>query len=184
MSRARNMEDPDRETERELEAVIRDAGREWVEEAAEDERLTELLRRRRLSLADLALDWVHRGQRVRAEMGSNTFTGKVVDAGTDYLSLERTEDLVTLRLTGATFTLEPEPGDGRDQAGATSSLKAVLAEAEANQQLVRVITADGRALVGTIAVVASDHLEVRQDHLTVMVPLETAMAVIATGPWS
>ena len=47
------------------------AGREWAEEAAEDEQLTELLRRRKLELADVVRDLAHRGGRVSVEFGGH-----------------------------------------------------------------------------------------------------------------
>ena len=162
----------------ELEAVLREAGREMIEEAAEDERLTELLRRRRLEMSDLALEWVHRGQRVRAEAGSQTFTGQVVFAGTDYVTIDRGEDQVALRLDRATWTLEPDHGEGHEQTGAATSLKARLSELAASGETVRMVVAEGRALVGSVAVVAADQVEVRQDHLTVLVPTDLILALI------
>jgi hypothetical protein len=164
----------------ELEAVLREAGREMIEEAAEDERLTELLRRRREGMSELAIDWVHRGQRVRAEAGTQTFSGQVVFAGTDYVTIERVEDQVALRLDRATWTLEGDPGVGHEQAGAGTSLKARLTELAASGETVRLIVAEGRALVGSVSVVAVDQVEVQQDHLTVMVPLDLILAVITT----
>jgi len=164
----------------ELESVLREAGREMIEEAAEDERLTELLRRRRLEMSDLALDWVHRGQRVRAEAGTQTFSGQVVFAGTDYLTLERVEDQVAVRLDRATWTLEPELGQGHEQTGVATSLKARLAELADSGETVRLVVVEGRALVGSVVVVAADQVEVRQDHLTVLVPSDLILAVITT----
>jgi len=161
-----------------LESVLREAGREMIEEAAEDERLTELLRRRRLEMTDLALEWVHRGQRVRAEAGAQTFTGQVVFAGTDYVTIDRGEDQVALRLDRATWTLEPDHGEGHEQTGAATSLKARLSELAASGETVRMVVAEGRALVGSVAVVAADQVEVRQDHLTVLVPTDLILALI------
>ena len=162
----------------ELESVLREAGREMIAEAAEDERLTELLRRRRQTLSELALEWVHRGQRVRAELGAQTFTGQVVYAGTDYLTLERSEDQVAIPLQRATWTLEPDGTAGTEQLAGATSLKARLSELEATGETIRVLVGDGRALVGSVAVVASDQIEVRQDHLRVMVPVDLIAAVV------
>jgi hypothetical protein len=162
----------------ELESVLREAGREMIAEAAEDERLTELLRRRRQSLADLALEWVHRGQWVRAELGSQTFSGRVVFAGSDFLTLEREEDHVAIPLHRATWTLEPDSTSGSEQLAAASSLKARLAELESTGEVIRLLVGDGRALVGSVAVVAADQVEISQDRHSVMVPLEQVGAVI------
>jgi hypothetical protein len=162
----------------ELESVLREAGREMIEEAAEDERLTELLRRRRQALADLALEWVHRGQRVRAELGSQNFTGQVIYAGSDYLTLERAEDHVSIPFHRATWTLEPEPGSGNEQLAGATSFKARLSELEAMGETVRILVGGGRALVGTIAVVAADQMEFAQDHHLVMIHLDLIEAII------
>ncbi|MET0696830.1 MAG: hypothetical protein ABWZ58_05325, partial [Acidimicrobiia bacterium] len=77
---------PDRDVESHLR---HGAGREWLEDAAEDEQLTELLRRRRLDLSGRVLELVHRGERVRTEMGAHTFSGRVVYAGADFASIDR-----------------------------------------------------------------------------------------------
>ena len=180
MSRARKDMDEQQNPDPELESVLREAGRGMIEEAAEDERLTELLRRRRLELSDLALEWVHRGQRVRAEAGTQTFAGQVVFAGTDYVTIERVEDQVAVRMDRATWTLEPDHGEGREQTGAATSLKAWLSELADSGEMVRLVVAEGRALVGSVAVVAADQVEVRQDHLVVLVPADLILAVITS----
>ncbi len=182
MSRARKDMDERENPDPELESVLREAGREMIAEAAEDERLTELLRRRRQTLADLALEWVHRGQRVRAELGAQNFTGQVVYAGSDYVTLERAEDQVAIPFHRATWTLEPDGNAGTEQLAGVTSLKARLSELEATGETIRVLVGDGRALVGSVAVVASDQIEIRQDHLRVMVPLELIIAVVTPHP--
>jgi hypothetical protein len=171
-----DQENPDPE----LESVLREAGREMNEEAAEDERLTELLRRRRLELSDLAVEWVHRGQRVRAEAGTQTFAGQVVFAGTDYVTIDRGEDQVAVCLDRATWTLEADQGGGHEQTGPATSLKARLTELAATGEALRLIVAEGRSLVGSVAVVATDQVEFHQDRLTVLVPTDLILAVITS----
>jgi hypothetical protein len=117
---------------------------------------------------------------VRAESGTQTFSGQVVFAGTDYVTIERTEDQVAVRLDRATWTLESEPGAGREQSGDATSLKAHLAELASGGEMVRLVVAEGRALVGSIAVVGADQIEIRQDHLTVLVPNDLILAVITS----
>ena len=94
---------PDRDVESHLR---HGAGREWLEEAAEDEQLTELLRRRRLDLSGRVLELVHRGERVRAETGAHTFSGRVVYAGADFASIDRGDDRVEIVLDSAIWTVE------------------------------------------------------------------------------
>ena len=178
MSRARkNMKD---RPEQEIEAQLRHgpAGREWVEEAAEDEKLTELLRRRRLDLGGRILELVHRGERARAETGGQTFSGRVIYAGADFATLDRGEDLVEVVIAAAIWAVEPATAGGREQSGPPLTFRARLAEMAASGAQVRLIVSDGRAIVGPIEVVATDHLEVHQDGNVMVVPIDMIVAVI------
>jgi hypothetical protein len=172
-------------SDREIEAHLRQgAGREWNEEAAEDESLTELLRRRRMSLADRALELVHRGERVRAETASQTFTGRLVYAGSDFATVDRGDDLVEVVLESATWVVEPSTTGGQEQSGEPLSFKARLAEMAASQESLRILVGDGRALIGSIEVVATDHAEIRQDGNTVIIPIRQIVAVIRSSAHS
>jgi hypothetical protein len=169
-------------SDREMEEHLRQgAGREWIEEAAEDEQLTELLRRRRLSLGERALELVHRGQRVRAETGSQTFTGQVVYAGADFATIDRGDDLVEVVLTAATWVIEAGATGGHEQSGEPLSFKGRLAEVASTPQQVRMIVSDGRALIGAIEIVATDHIEMSQDGNTLVVPTAQIVAVIRSS---
>lgn len=169
-------------SDREIEEQLRQgAGREWKEEAAEDEQLTELLRRRKLSLGDRVLEVVHRGERVRAEAGTQTFSGHVVYAGSDFATIDRGEDLVEVVLDAAVWTIERSTEGGREQSGEPLSLRGRLAEVAANSESVRLVVTDGKALVGRIEVVAADHLEMSHDGSTVAVPMRQIAAVIRTN---
>jgi hypothetical protein len=46
--------------------------------------------------------------------------------------------------------------------------------------MLRLVVAEGRALVGSVTVVAADQIEIRQDHLTVLVPIDMILAVITS----
>ena len=170
-------------SDREMEEHLRQgAGREWIEEAAEDEQLTELLRRRRMSLGERALELVHRGQRIRAETGSQTFTGQVVYAGSDFATVDRGDDLVEVALEAATWVIESSVATGGiEQSGEPLSFKGRLAEVASSLQQVRVIVTDGRALIGSIDVVATDHIEMAQDGNTLIVPITQIAAVIRSN---
>lgn len=172
----------DQTPDKEIEAQLRQgAGRAWMEEAAEDEQLTELLRRRRLSLGARALELVHRGERVRAETGTQTFSGQVTFAGSDFATIDRGEDVVEVVLDAAIWTIERNASGGHDQSGEPLSLKARLAEIASSSESVRVIVADGRAIVGSIEVVASDHVEISQDGNTVVVPIRLIVALVRSN---
>jgi hypothetical protein len=163
----------------EMEAQLRHgAGREWIEEAAEDEKLTELLRRRRLDLGGRALELVHRGERVRAETEGQTFSGHVIYAGDDFATLDRGDDLVEVVLDTAIWAVEPATAGGHEQSGTPLSLRARLTEIASAGAQVRLVVADGRAIVGRIEVVATDHVEISQDGGVALIPIRLIAAVI------
>lgn len=173
----------DRETEQNLGSELRQgAGREWAEELAEDERLTELGRRRRMDMADRAREFVARGQRVRVETGPQTFTGEVVFAGSDYAVIDRADDIAAVRLDAAIWTVEQYEAGGHEQSGGSTTMKAHLAELESTGETIRLITGDGKALLGSVSVVGADHVEVDQDGLAVVVPLSRIVAVVRPKP--
>ena len=166
----------------EIEAQLRQGvGREWLEEAAEDEQLTELLRRRRLGLGDRAWELVHRGQRVRAEIGSQTFSGQIVYAGSDFATVDRGEDLVEVILDAAVWTVEHGNSGGQEQSGEPLSFRARLAEVAAAAAPVRVIVADGPVIMGSVELVAADHVEMAQDGNTIVIPIRLIVALIRTN---
>lgn len=172
-----------REKEEDLASELRQgAGREWAEEAAEDERLTEKGRVRRMTLGDRGREFVEQGKRLRAEAGAQTFTGRVVYAGSDYAVLERADDLVALRLEAATWTVEHAAGEGATQYGGAFTFAAHLSELEHSGEFVRLLLSDGRALLGSISVAASDHLDLSQDGVTVVVPYRVLVAVVRPTP--
>jgi len=163
----------------EIEAHLRQgAGREWLEDAAEDEQLTEVMRRRRLGLADRARELVHRGERVRAETGSHTFSGQVVYAGSDFATVDRGEDVVEVVLDAAVWTVERGESGGQEQSGEPLSFRARLAEVAAATTQVRVIVADGRIILGSIELAATDHVEMAQDGNTILVPIRLITALV------
>ena len=53
-----------------------------------------------------------------------------------------------------------------------------LAEIAARVEPVRVVVVDGRAIVGSVDVVATDHIELSQDGNTIVVPIRQVVAVI------
>ena len=171
-----------RETEQNLESELRQtAGREWAEEAAEDERLTELMRSRRMELGQRARELVDSGNRVRVETGNQTFAGQLTYAGTDYAVVDRGDDLVAVRLDSGTVAVEPGTGPPAGQSGAPTSLKAHLAELASTGESLRLIVGQ-RALIGSIDVVAEDHLVFNQDGQTILVPFRQLVAVVRPKP--
>ena len=179
MSRARNQMPEERETPDYLSSELRQgAGKEWLAEAAEDERLTELLRRRRQDLSAVALDLVHRGDRVRAELGDSYYTGKAVFAGTDFVTIENDESFIDIRSDAAIWIVERSSSGGHEQTGGSTSLKARLSEAATTGEQVRLVTATGRAHIGSIEIVAQDHVELTDGTSVMVVPLKMIAAVV------
>jgi len=145
----------------ELAAELRlGAGREWAEEAAEDERLTELLRRRRLSLADVMRDFAHQGARVSVEAGGHSFSGVIVAAGDDYATLEGAGQITEVRYDAGAWSViaADQPAPGREVV-ATESFKGRLHEHAAARARLQLALGNGITITGVIEVAASDHLE-------------------------
>ena len=183
MSRARNRMIGEGDPDPILESELRQgAGREWSEEAAEDERMTEKLRERRMELSGRMREFVARGQRVRAVVGSLNFSGTVVFAGTDYSVIDRDDDEVAVRLTSATWTLEPGGGGGHHQTGNPMSFKAHLAQLESSGEDVRFLFGDGRQMTGSVATVAQDSIVMYHDRTEVLDPLVAVIAVARPKP--
>ncbi|MCB1246626.1 MAG: hypothetical protein KDB69_05125, partial [Acidimicrobiia bacterium] len=80
------------------------AGRDWAEEAAEDEAQSEMLRQRRLDLPTVAADAAHRGDRATAEIGANVISGAILATGTDYATIQLSEQVADVRLTAASWS--------------------------------------------------------------------------------
>lgn len=180
MSRARKNLNLNKEPDPELGAELRQtAGREWADEAAEDERLTELLRRRRLELAEVVKDVAHRGTRVLAEFGGHSFTGAVIRTGVDYASLDDDDQVADIRYETATWSVlgsgpPAEPGIREPE-----SFRALLHEYSATSNAIRLALPEGKLAHGSIAVVSVDHIEVDDiDERQIYVPTAMILAVI------
>lgn len=180
MSRARKYLNSNKDPDPELAGELRQtAGREWAEEAAEDERLTELLRRRRLDLAAVIRDAAHRGTRMLAEFGGHSFNGTVIGTGIDYATLDNGDKRADVRFETATWSVlgsgEPaEPG-----VGAPESFRATLHQYSASGVAVRLALPGGELANGSIAVVSVDHIEVADvDDRQIYVPTAMILAVI------
>ncbi len=115
---------------------------------------------------------------MRAETGAHTFSGRVVYAGADFASIDRGDDRVEIVLDSAIWTVERGESGGNEQSGDKLTFRARLAEIAAAAEMVRMVVVDGRAIVGSIDVVATDHAELTQDGNTIVVPIRQIAAVI------
>ncbi|MGB7861292.1 MAG: hypothetical protein WBM90_12405 [Acidimicrobiia bacterium] len=155
------------------------AGREWTEEAAEDERLTELGRRRNFSLSDLAKEMVNRGDRVSVEFGGHSFSGAVVSAGEDYVTVTGSGQIGEIRMATARWSILPSGLAVEKGVGAAESFIAALHQHAAAATNIRLTLSHADMVIGSIAVVAADHLEVADvDGRRLFVPLEMVLGTI------
>jgi hypothetical protein len=169
--------DPDLATE-----LREGAGREWNEEAAEDERLTELHRRRGLTLADQAREMVNRGDRVSVEFGGHSFSGAVAVAGSDYATIEGPGQTADIRLEEARWSLLPLDNPAESRPGGPESFRALLHEHSASTRTVRLALPGGDMVIGAITTVADDHVEMNDvDGRRLVVPLKMVLAVVRSS---
>lgn len=155
------------------------AGREWAEEAAEDERLTELQRRRRLTLRDVVQEMVHQGQRASIEFSGHTFSGAVVWAGEDFATVQGAGQLCEVRLEAATWSILPVDQPAEIWEMGPESFRAALHEHAEDTVLLRLAFPAGEIAIGTVDVVAGDHLEFKDaDERHLYVATDRILAVI------
>ncbi len=168
--------DPDPDLAAELRQGV---GREWAEEAAEDERLTELLRRRRLELKEVVEDLVHRGGRVTVEFGGHSFSGIVAGAGADYATIDRADQTADVRLDVATWSILPSDSPDDSNVVRAESFQALLHEYSAAETAIRLALPGGDIVIGAIAVVAVDHVELSDvDGRQIYIPSAMILAVM------
>lgn len=171
---------PEHEPDPDLAAELRQsAGREWAEEAAEDERLTELLRRRRTPLRDAMAELVSRGDRVSVEFGGHSFSGALVASGEDFATIMGPGQVADVRLDRARWSILVA-GDPVGQHGIdVETFVALLRTFEADRSNVRLALPEGDMVIGRIVVVATDHVEMADvDERRLYIPTEMILGVI------
>jgi hypothetical protein len=172
-----NQPDPDLASE-----LRQGAGREWAEEAAEDERLTELYRRRKMNLSDVARDMANRGDRVSVEFGGHAFSGVVVAAGSDYATIDGPGPVADIKLTEARWSVLPAGSAAPAQVGEAGTFRSLLQEHSAAGSNIRLALPGGDMVIGRIAVVAEDHVEVEDvDERQLIVPVNLVLAVVRSS---
>lgn len=175
--------DRDRDPDPQLASELREsAGREWTEEAAEDERLTEVHRRRGLNLADQAKELVNRGDRVSVEFGGHSFSGAVAAAGSDYATINGPGQTADVKIAEARWSILPAEIAGESGTAGPESFKALLQEHGAGARVVRLALPGGDMVIGKISVVAEDHVEmVDVDDRKLIVPMKLILAVVRSA---
>lgn len=155
------------------------AGREWNEEAAEDERLTALHDRRRFALRDMAKEMANRGERVTVDVSGHSLSGTVVSAGADYAVIEGSGVSAEVRLDAAFWSVIPAGVDATPGTVTEESLTARLNDHSDQGTMVRVALPNSQLVIGKVMVVAEDHIEVADaDGRRLYVPLTMVLAVM------
>ncbi len=137
------------------------AGDELRREAAVDEALTELQRRRRATLSDVVRAAMHRGDETVVRVVDLTLSYPLVAVGNDYLIMDTPDGTIDVLLEAAVLTFEPRRAGGRTGVAEAATWRARLAEHEQHGTEVELVTSTGARVVGVIEVAASDHLAVR-----------------------
>lgn len=165
----------DHEHDPEIAAGLR---REWTEEAAEDEHLTELLRLRRRTIGDVVQDMAHRRVGARVRVDDRSFSGPVIWAGEDYATVRAPGQTIDVRFDACIWEETTAAGGDSDVARA-ESFAAILHELAASGERVETLLARGGSLMGRIDVVARDHVVVvDRDEQSVFVPRSVVVGVI------
>ncbi|MGH9198009.1 MAG: hypothetical protein ACRD1T_20030 [Acidimicrobiia bacterium] len=160
----------------------RRVGHEFREEAEEVERLADLQRRRRASLAEVALDALHRGDEVTIRSTAKTWTGKLIEVGDDYVRLQTSNVVVEALLEGVAFVVVTSRSGGRSGRPASSTWKARLSELALSGEPVTVLApALGLEVAGVIELVARDHVVIGGPGRS-YVPLWSLVIVLRSVP--
>lgn len=158
------------------------AGREWNEEAAEDERLTEVHRRRNLTLADQAKELVNRGDRVSVDFGGHTFSGAVAWAGQDFVTIHGPGQNAEVRLDTARWSVLTTDQRAEPGAPGPESFMAALHQHTESNQVIRLTLPGGDMVIGKLAVVADDHVEMNDvDERRLIVPMRLILGVVMSS---
>lgn len=171
--------DPDRD----LASQLRDsAGREWAEEAAEDEEQTEALRQRQMDMLAVAEDAAHRGDRATAEMGDSILSGPIISTGTDYLTIGLAEQEADVLFDAGIWTFVPGDSSNSGPKQSGMSFLGLLKQHAGTGMRVRVELDGGRVVMGVIKLVSSDHIRVEDpDGRLAYVPTVIMRAVIRSS---
>lgn len=173
---------PDREPDPEIAAELRQtAGWELLEETAEDERLTELQRRRRLTIHDEIRELTHRRARVAVELGGHSFSGPLMWAGADYATLRAPGQDVDVRLFASAWEVLTSKTDVEGYVDGPDTFEMHLHQLAGGDDRVGLVTHNRDLPVGRIEVVATDHIEfVGPDGRRLLVPKDQVLATIRT----
>lgn len=157
-------------------------GRDMRAEAAADEELTELQRRRQMDLAGAARTAMHRGDVVTASVAGLTLSHPVIAVGDDYLTMEDGERWIDLRLIDTVLTITPRPSGGRSGRPSAATFRARIAELEQEGIEVGLLLRWGDQWEGRLLVIGADHVLVASDSRDSYIPLGSIVVVFSRFP--
>jgi len=161
------------------EELRRRVAAEFRSEAEEVERLVELQRRRKAVLRDVANAAMHQGQGVTLRALGGEWIGELLAVGTDYLSLQTSTQLIDAKLDSIAIGLTPARQGGRSGKPASKTFRARLTEYELSGEEVTLrCHLPHLEVLGTIDVVAADHVEMRCPRERCYLPLDGVFLVI------
>ena len=139
----------------------RQMGGEFRDEAAEVERLTDLQRRRKQTLRDVAQMAMNSGYRASVAIGDRHWQGEISGVGSDYIRLTTDHAVVEAPRMRSASPWCRRARSGRSEQLAAITWQARLAELAMDEARVTLATPEGD-LSGRIVLVAVDHLEIEE----------------------
>jgi hypothetical protein len=159
-----------------------EAGADLRGEAAEEEQLTELQRRRRQSMTEAIRMAMHRGDHITAHAGGLTLGYPVVTVGEDYLTMRDEERWIDLRVPEATIVIEARPAGGTSGRPAAATFRARMGEHEQEQSRVEIVGREGARWEGRMEIVGPDHLVLSAHGGQTLLPLRSVVVVFSRFP--
>lgn len=171
---------PEDTTPEDLPSALRQgAGKEWAEEAAEEEQLTETMRQRSLDIAAVLADAAHKGQRATADFSGKVYSGPIIATGSDYATIQLAEQEADIVLTGAVWSFVDAPGPKTESTPTGMTIKGRLNEHATSGHRLRMEVDGSSAIMGTITTVGQDHVWVEDaDGRSAYVPIGLVQAII------
>src|SRR5690606_41513411 len=157
-------------------------GRAGAAEAAGAARLPAACVRRRCDLAMVGQEMVSRGSRVSGVFSGHAFSGLVVGAGPDHVTVQGAGQIADSRIDAGFWSILAGADEGGVNVAGEDTLTARLAAAADRGGMVRLALAGGEIVIGRVDVVESDHVElVDADDRTLYVPAGLILAIVRSS---
>jgi hypothetical protein len=166
----------------EHDAIRSQLSEEFRVDAEDLEALTELARLRRQTLAESLGESMARGDEVTVVCGERSLSGKLATVINDLAVIETSDTEASAFLLGPVgFSTVPMVAGGHSGARSIRTFLAKLRELELSREAVEVVGSFG-AVSGSVAAVAEDHLRIRGEQRTWLLPLTEIGIVLRPTP--